>query len=152
MDGSGSQVAFTSITDGTSGFTVDGSVTWTDDLVLDTINGVSAYWVIAKITVAGATADVPIGSHMQFSPSALDDFVSLAVFNTFLVMSIYRKIGGSYRQQPSDIMYFQQSNNRRDVEIDLLCYSDTLVVFQLESAPASAITIPYSGVVTTEKV
>jgi hypothetical protein len=49
-------------------------------------------------------------------------------------------------------MYFQQSNNRRDVEIDLLCYSDTLLVFQLESSPASAITIPYSGVVATEKV
>ncbi len=152
MDGAGSQVAFTALTDGTTGFTTDGSVTWTDNLVLDTINGITAYWVIAKVTAAGAATDVPIGSHMQFSPAALVDFDSLGVFNTFLIMSIYRKIGGSYRQQPSDIMYFQQSNNRRDVEIDLLCYSDTLLVFQLESSPASAITIPYSGVVATEKV
>lgn len=152
MDGSGNHVAFTALTDGTTGFTTDGSVTWTDDLVPDTINGVTAYWVIAKVSVAGAATDIPIGSHMQFSSSVATDFDSLAAFGTFLIVKVFRQIGGSYRQHPSDIMYYQQSNIRKDIDVRLTCFSDTKLSFQLESAPTAAITVNYNGAIETEQV
>lgn len=152
MNGAGAQVAFGALTDGTVGFTRDGSVTWTDDLVTDTINGVTAYWVIAKISVAGAATDIPIGSHMQFSPSALVDFDSLGAFGSFLVLKVFRKLGGSYRQQPSDIMYYQQSNLRKDIDVSLQCFSDTKLTFQLSAAPSAAITVNYNGAISTEVI
>jgi len=89
---------------------------------------------------------------MQFSPSTLVDFDSLGAFGTFLTLKVYRKLGGSYRQQPSDIMYYQQSNVRKDIDVSLQCFSDTKLVFQLSAAPSAAITVNYNGCIATEVV
>jgi hypothetical protein len=146
MDGAGSQVSL-SVTDGTTGLKKDGSVTWTGDLVLDTINGIQAYWVIAKITTAGGATDIPKGSRVVFCPTSFTDFNSRASFGSFLIAELYRKIDGVYRQAPSDIMYFQQSNVNKDISLDLIAYSDTKVMFRLGKVPISDVTIPYTGAV-----
>lgn len=149
MDGFGSQENFTSLTDGTNQLKTDGSVIWTDDLVLDTINGVSAYWVLAKIITAGAATDKPRGSRVQFCPVAYTDFNTRAIYGSYLIVEIFRKIGGVYPDSPSDVMYFQQCNITKTITIDLIAFGDTKIRFRLSATPATAVIIPYTGMVTS---
>jgi hypothetical protein len=134
------------VTDGTiasvNAFGKSGSVTWTEDLGSTDIDGVTAYWVRARVDTAGA--DLPVGSHMQFSPLNAVDFDSLAVMGNYLKVEVYRKVGATYPAKPSDVWEYQQCNISKIIEIALRCYSDTKIVITSEVSPTAAVTLPYT--------
>jgi hypothetical protein len=138
------------VTDGTIAsvlsFGQNGSVIWTEHLGSTAVNGVTAYWVRARVSAAGVS--LPVGSHMQFSPHDAVDFDSLAVMGGYLKVEIYRKVGAAYTVMPSDVWEYMQSNISKIIEVSLECYSDTKVVLTSEVAPTASVTIPYKYAVT----
>jgi hypothetical protein len=130
-------------------FSQDGTVTWTTDVTSQTLNGHAAYYVGARIKSLGTSR--PIGSYFSIATDAETDFDARALFGSYLYIEVYRKIGASYPIRPDDVMIFQQSNLRKNPNVDVLCYSDTKVVFTLSATPTSAITVPYQGTVETLK-
>ena len=125
-------------------FSQSGSVTWTNHLSSNTVNGVTGYPVRARVSVAGVST--PIASHIQFSPINAVDFDSLGVFGTHLDIEVYRKqVGGTYPLKPNDVWSYQQGNIQKNINIEKIrCYTDTKIVLTLESTPTAPITIPYS--------
>jgi hypothetical protein len=141
--------ALVGLTDGTVGLSVNGAVTWTNDLGSTIIDGVTTYWVRARVSVAGAS--VPIAYNAHFAPHDAVDFDSLGVHGSHLHVEIYRKIGGSYRNRPSSYEIYKQSEIDQDIEISgLRCYTDTKIVLRASVAPTVAVTVNYNGVVVTE--
>ena len=144
----GSWVSLTE-TDGTNNgkaFGKSGKVTWTETLQETTVNGITAYWVRARITTLGASA--PKASHIQVTETGATGFDSLAEFMSSLVISIYRKRGdGNYAEVPADIaMPFTQCILYRNVEIsDLPAWTDIKIGFKLSDTPTASISIPYTG-------
>jgi hypothetical protein len=149
----GAAWAALTVTDGTiasvEAFGQSGSVTWTEDLGSTAVNGVTTYWVRARVVTAGAS--IPIGSHMQFSPHDNVDFDSLAYFGRYLRVEVYRKVGAAYPKAPSDIWEYQQCNVSKIIEVALHCYSDTKIVLTSEIAPTASIAIPYTYTTTRVK-
>ena len=144
----GSWVSLTE-TDGTNNgkaFGKSGKVTWTETLQETTVNGITAYWVRARITTLGASA--PKASHIQVTETGATGFDSLAEFMSSLIISIYRKRGdGAYAEVPADIaMPFTQCILYRNVEIsDLPAWTDIKIGFKLSDTPTASISIPYTG-------
>jgi hypothetical protein len=135
-------------------FTRDGAVTWTTDVTSQTLDSQAAFWVGARIYQVGTISlgtYAPVGSYFPFSSDAGTDFDTLAMFFSKLYVSVYRKIGAAYPLRPDDVFAFQQSNLRKNASVDVLCYSDTKVVFQLSDAPDDTISVPYQGTVNTLK-
>jgi len=145
--------ALANVVDGTYGstrtFSQDGSVTWSTDVTTQTLNGKSARWVAARISTLGASR--PIGSYFSLAADSDTSFDAHAPFGTYLYMEVYRKVGGAYPLRPDDIMILQQANLRKNPSVDILCYSDTKIVFTLSATPSSSISVPYQGTVETLK-
>jgi hypothetical protein len=146
-------VTLDGVSDGTKpgsyAFAQDGDVTWTTELTSQTLNGQAAYWVGAKITTLGKSYLKPKGSYFIFSSATATDFDSLSTFGKRLYFSVFRKIGAAYGLRPDDIIAIQQSNIRKNMTLEITCFSDTKIKLQLESTPISVMTIPYEGTVAT---
>ena len=128
----------------------DGTVTWTTNVTSQTLNGHASYWIGARIKSLGSSR--PVGSYFSIATDAETDFDACAVFGTYLYMEVYRKISGAYPLRPDDVMIFQQANLRKNPSVDVLCYSDTKLVFTLSSTPTASISVPYQGTIETLKV
>ncbi len=128
-------------------FAQDGDVTWTTEVSAQTLNGQSAYWVGAKITSLGSSR--PYGSYFIFSAAAATDFDSLSIFGKRMYFTVFRKIGAAYSLRPDDIYPIQQCTIRKNVSLDIICFSDTKIKLQLESTPIAVMTIPFEGTVAT---
>jgi len=131
-------------------FSQDGAVTWTTNVTSQTLNGHASYYVGARIKSLGSSR--PVGSYFSIATDAETDFDARAVFGTYLYMEVYRKISGAYPLRPDDVMIFQQANLRKNPSVDVLCYSDTKLVFTLSSTPTASISVPYQGTIETLKV
>jgi hypothetical protein len=131
-------------------FGKSGKVTWTETLAQTAINGITAYWVRARITTLGAS--LPKASHVQVTEDGATGFDSLAEFMSSLIVSIYRKRGdGNYAELPADIaMPFTQCILYRNIEIaDMPAWTDIKIGFKLSVAPTTSISIPYTGYTET---
>jgi hypothetical protein len=146
-------VTLDGVSDGTKpgsySFAQDGDVTWTTELTSQTLNGQAAYWVGAKLTTVGTSSLKPKGTYFVFSPATATDFDSLSTFGKRIYFTVFRKIGAAYGLRPDDIIAVQQSNIRKNMTLEITCFSDTKIKLQLESTPIAVMTIPYEGTVAT---
>jgi len=124
-----------------------GTVTFSVDPGSWTVKGTTRYWIRWRVTTAGSANSYPYATHVQLSDTAATDFHSKAAFGSLLAVKVFRKVSGSYPTLPSDSENYIQNLPYLTPHIEIRCYSDTKIVFQLSATPSSTVSIPYSWTV-----
>lgn len=143
-------VSLVGLVDGTDNgyvFGKSGRVTWSSTLSSTEIDGVTAYWVRARLSSVGASTNVPRASRVQAAYTATcTGFDSNAAFLSTVEVTRYRKRSESWQTLPIDKDHFTQCILDRNVDVEgFEAWSDVGIGFQLLSTPTRNVVINYYG-------